>query len=263
MNTDLPDDEWFTLERIDDDTIAISEYGHEEQVHSYLVEGSDRAALIDTGLGVDDLASVVRDLTDRPILVVTTHAHWDHLGAHEAFDSIAVHEAEREWLAEGIPDVNLDNVRNCLVNDATRPLPEGFAPDEYEVPTADPTRIIGDGDEIDLGGRQLRVLHTPGHSPGHCCLFDPDRGHLFAGDLIYAGPLLVHFESTDPAVFAESVRRIADLDGIERILPGHHDLDIGPDFPARVREAVEELDREDELHHGSGEHEYEDFSVVL
>jgi len=263
MKTDLPDDEWFTLERIDDETVAISEYGHEERVHSYLVEGADRAALIDTGLGVGDLESIVRLLTDRPILVVTTHAHWDHLGAHEAFDSIAVHEAEREWLAEGIPGVNPDNVRDCLTNDATRPLPEDFDPDAYEAPTANPTRIIGDGDEIDLGSRQLQVLHTPGHSPGHCCLVDPDRGHLFAGDLVYAGPLLVNFESTDPDAFAESVRRIADLDGVERILPGHHDLDLAADFPERVRETVDELDREGDLHHGNGTHEFEDFSVVL
>jgi hypothetical protein len=75
--------------------------------------------------------------------------------------------------------------------------------------------------------------------------------------------LLVNFESTDPETFAESVRRIADLDGVERILPGHHDLDLAADFPERVREAVDELDREGELHHGNGTHEFEDFSVVL
>lgn len=74
--------EWFTIEKIDEKTIAISEYKHWYQLHSYLVIGSERACLIDTGLGVENIRKVVESLTDLPILVTTTHVHWDHIGSH-------------------------------------------------------------------------------------------------------------------------------------------------------------------------------------
>lgn len=115
----------------------------------------------------------------------------------------------------GINGLDVEDVRDCLRKDTIRPLPADFDSDDYQVPTVEPTRIVEDGDEIDLGGRHLRVLHTP----GHCCLFDPIRGHLFSGDLVYKGPLLLHFEQTDLEAFAESVSRIADLNGVKRVLP--------------------------------------------
>lgn len=100
----------------------------------------------------DDIAFRVGSLlgrpaiaTDRLNLVVTTNAHWDHPGAHEAFDSIAVHEAEHEWVSEGINGLDVDDVRDCLRKDAIRPLPEDFDPDDYQVLTtaAEPTSSTG------------------------------------------------------------------------------------------------------------------------
>ena len=257
------DEGWFTVEPIDETTIAVSEYGHWEQVHSYLVVGEDRAVLIDTGLGVGDLKSVVRRLTDRPIRVVTTHVHWDHVGSHGAFDEISVHEAEVSWLRDGIPGLDDEDVRENLTRDCSRPLPERFDPEAYEVFTGEPTHVHADGETIDLGGRRLEIHHTPGHSPGHCCVLDRDRGYLFAGDLLYRGTLYAFFPSTDPVAFAESVRRVADCEAVDRVLPGHDDLDVPPSFPARVRDAFDDLDRRGALHHGSGTHEFEDFAIRL
>lgn len=94
---------WFTVEQIDAATFAISEYQHWEETHCYLLCGTARALLIDTGLGVANIRVVADRLTSLPITVVTTHVHWDHIGGHRYFEHIAVHEAERDWLAVSFP----------------------------------------------------------------------------------------------------------------------------------------------------------------
>ena len=82
---------WFTVEKIDARTFAISEYKHWEETHCYLLCGTERAVLIDTGLGVANIKNVVDDLTDLPVSVITTHVHWDHIGGHKYFANFAVH----------------------------------------------------------------------------------------------------------------------------------------------------------------------------
>ncbi len=71
---------WFTVEIIDPNTFAISEYQHWEQTHCYLLLGTQKALLIDSGLGVQNISTVVHRLTNQSVLLATTHAHWDHIG---------------------------------------------------------------------------------------------------------------------------------------------------------------------------------------
>lgn len=73
---------WFTVEKIDNDTFAISEYKHWEETHCYLLCGRKSAILIDTCLGVSNIKKVIESLTSLPIMVITTHVHWDHIGGH-------------------------------------------------------------------------------------------------------------------------------------------------------------------------------------
>ena len=87
---------WFTVETIDKNTFAISEYKHWEETHSYLLIGEKSALLIDTGLGIADIKQVVESLTSLPILVATTHIHWDHIGGHGSFENIAVYENKKD-----------------------------------------------------------------------------------------------------------------------------------------------------------------------
>ena len=92
-------DSWFTVEEIDAQTFAISEYKHWEETHCYLLCGQKMAMLIDTGLGVSNIKKITDGLTKLPIIVVTTHVHWDHIGGHSYFDYIAVHELKKDWLS--------------------------------------------------------------------------------------------------------------------------------------------------------------------
>ena len=106
-------DHWFTVEALEPDTYAISEYRHWEETHCYLLCGERLALLIDAGLGVSDLRAVTGRLTDLPVLAAVTHVHWDHIGALGQFSSVAVHAAERDWLAGGFP-LPLEVVRRNL-----------------------------------------------------------------------------------------------------------------------------------------------------
>ena len=81
-------DNWFTIEQIDRDTFSISEYKHWEETHCYLLCGEKCAILIDTGLGVSNIRKIVDSLTELPVMAVTTHVHWDHIGGHKYFDTI-------------------------------------------------------------------------------------------------------------------------------------------------------------------------------
>jgi glyoxylase-like metal-dependent hydrolase (beta-lactamase superfamily II) len=256
-------EEWFTVTAIDGDTYAISEYGHWENVHSYLVIASTSAALIDTGLGIGDIRSVVTRLTDLPVQVLTTHVHNDHIGGHGLFSSIAVHKEESMWLENGVP-LPPEQVKAWLMKEPFRqPAPVGFDPNAYRPFRGKPTRTLSDGDCIDLGNRHLKVIHTPGHSPGHICLYEENRGYLFAGDLLYSGKLDAYYPSTDPAAFAKSVERLSELVEVRRILPGHYTLDLGRHFLQRVHSAFNALSAQDLLKHGTGIHDFGDFKIHL
>lgn len=257
---------WFTIEQLDNDTYAISEYSHWEETHCYLLCGAGNAVLIDTGLGVANIREVVESLTNLPILVLTTHAHWDHIGSHKHFEEIAVHELEKTWLEEKFP-LPLEMVKQNLMRDsqcvdAVSLFPKTFCADTYEVFQGKVTRILHDGDYIDLGNRQLKVIQTPGHSPGHCCFYEEARGYLFSGDLIYKGCLDMFYPTTDPVAYWKSIQKVQGLN-ISRILPGHHDLDIQVDIVRRIGEAFAELDRQGKLKQGVGVFEFEDFQIHL
>lgn len=254
----MQDKNWFTVEPIDKDTFAISEWKHWEETHCYLLCGSDRALLIDTGLGVSDIKQVVDSLTSLPIQVVTTHVHWDHIGGHAHFRDIAVHESEEQWLDGHFP-LPLQAVKNALT---CRPcvFPEGFRPEEYRIFQGKPAGLLHDGDQIDLGNRTLIVLHTPGHSPGHCCFYEPARKTLYTGDLIYAGCLDAFYPTTDPLLFRQSVRRLLPLE-VERLLPAHHRFPADPGLIARVDRAFSELADKGCLKQGSGLFDFGEFQI--
>lgn len=252
-------EDWFTVEPLAPDTWAISEYRHWEETHCYLLEGNDRALLIDTGLGICDISEEVKTLTDKPVTAVATHIHWDHIGGHRYYSDFYAHEAELNWLAGEFP-LNMQTIRGMVVDRCE--LPQGYDVGTYEFFQGTPTRVLHDGDVIDLGGREITALHTPGHSPGHMCFWEAATGYLFTGDLVYKDTLFAYYPSTDPQAYLKSLERIAALP-VRRVFPAHHTLDIQPEILARMRDAFRALDAEGKLHHGSGTFDYGDWAVWL
>ena len=74
-----------------------------------------------------------------------------------------------------------------------------------------PTKVLYGGERIELGNRTIEVIHTPGHSPGHICFWEKEKGYLFTGDLVYKGTLAAWFPSTDPTGYLKSLEAIAVL----------------------------------------------------
>lgn len=250
---------WFTINQVDDNTWILSEYRHWEETHCYLLCGSRRALLIDTGLGICNIQEEVCRLTDKPVTAAATHIHWDHIGGHKYYPDFYAHRAELSWLQGGFP-LSMEAVR-AMVLDRCDP-PEDFDIQTYQMFQGMPTRLLEDGDVIDLGGRAVQALHTPGHSPGHLCFWEAERGYLFTGDLVYQDTLLAYYPSTDPQAYLQSLEKIAALPA-QRIFPGHHALTIRPELVCRMRDAFRELQAQEKLCHGSGLCDYGDWAVWL
>ena len=251
--------DWFTIERVDEETYIISEYRHWEETHCYLLNGAEYSLLIDTGLGICNIHDEIIKLTDKPVIAVATHIHWDHIGGHEYFPDFYAHENELDWLNGKFP-LTAEQVKDMVVDRCD--LPEGYDVSKYKLFRGNPTRVLKDNDMIDIGGRSIRVRHTPGHSPGHLCFWEGERGYLFTGDLVYKDILFAYYPSTDPGAYLNSLERISALP-VKRVFPAHHSLDIQPEILARMRDAFRQLRDEGKLHHGSGTFDYGDWGVRL
>ncbi len=250
---------WFTTDQIDEETYIISEYRHWEETHCYLLNASDHSLLIDTGLGICNIADEVRKLTDKPVIAVATHIHWDHIGGHHYFPDFYAHENELNWLSGAFP-LTMEQIRGMVVDRCD--LPEGYDVNNYQFFQGKPTRVLQDKDIIDLKDRCLDVLHTPGHSPGHLCFWEKERGYLFTGDLVYKDMLLAYYPSTDPEAYLTSLERVSALP-VKQVFPAHHTLEIQPEILFRMRNAFRQLQDEGKLHHGNGTFDYGDWAVWL
>ncbi|MFN2747794.1 MULTISPECIES: MBL fold metallo-hydrolase [Bacillus] len=256
------DDSWFTVTDLGGDTFAISEDGHWEHVHSYLLLGADEAYLIDTGLGISSIKKITDKLTSLPVKVITTHVHWDHIGSHGEYDCIYVHEAEKEWLTDGIKGLPIEQIRRDVSRDITKPVPETFSPESYTPYQGEPTAVLKDGDVLGRSSRPLIIYHTPGHSPGHISVFDETTGFLFTGDLLYSGaPVYAFYPTTDPCQLVCSLEKISTLRQVKKVFGGHHQLGLAPDILKEAGRAAHHLKKHRLARHGTGIHEFKSFSV--
>ena len=249
--------EWFAVQAVAPGVWLIAEPGH---ANSWLVHGQDRAVLIDTGLGIAPIRPLVETLARVPVSVVNTHAHFDHVGGNREFSDIAIHELGMARLRQGVPahvpaaylaysrkliaaaDAyrDLDRRYFFLMEDASdpRPLPSGFRAEDWQIGPSEATRALREDDRIDLGGRTLSVLHTPGHTPDCICLLDEEAGILFGGDTINTGPIYAHLADSDVAAFTASTARLASLTaGLCMVCVSHFGRTIAP--PALLAEIAE------------------------
>lgn len=156
--------------------------------NSYLVIGSKRALVVDSGTGGGRLIEKARSLTGLPLVLVNTHGHPDHVGDSATFAEAYLHEAD-EGLAAG---------------------------------KAGKTRRIEDGARIDLGGVEFRAIGTPGHTAGSLCLYAAGPRLLFSGDSVSTESWLFLRESLPVATYRASLLRLRSMVAADAVvLPGH------------------------------------------
>ncbi len=214
-------EDWYRLERKSDDITLIAEPFIQEfyRCNVWHVRGRDRDMLVDSGMGVVSLREWVPLVTERALTAVASHTHFDHIGCHHEFDDRCVHRLEAAIMADPTNAATLaDPYVTDGIFDRLPPLP--YASADYAVKSAPATRLLEDGDVIDLGDRHFEIIHTPGHSPGGIALWEAATQTLFSGDIVYDGPLIEDTYHADAADYYRSMVRLYDLP--VRVVHGGH-----------------------------------------
>jgi glyoxylase-like metal-dependent hydrolase (beta-lactamase superfamily II) len=196
-------------------------------VSEYLVTGSDKALLIDTGWGIGDLAEEVKNLTSLPVIVVNTHGHPDHTCGNYQFGDAHIHEADVALLKRNYSPAMRFNILKRFPKNT---LPTGFSEEAWiHAPLRHFTPFKGPM-SFDLGGRSIEVIETPGHTHGSICLYDKMDRILFCGDNFLAGNTMLHMEdSTALSVYYKSVTKLVSMvDKFDKLMPAHGKSPIGP-----------------------------------
>lgn len=166
-------------------------------VRAFLLAGTEKALLIDTGMTLKNAREIAEGLTDRPVELCNTHGDPDHIGGNAAFEHVYMHPAEE-------------------------PNYRAFGGPGEIVP-------VREGDVLELGGRALEIIELPGHTPGSIALLDRSRRVLISGDPVQDGRIFMFGPGRDLQQYYASLRklqkRIADFD---EIWPAHGSCPLSP-----------------------------------
>jgi glyoxylase-like metal-dependent hydrolase (beta-lactamase superfamily II) len=217
-------DPWFEVYKPAPGVFAIYEPHQAEETIGYLIVGEKRALLFDTGMGISDVKKVVEGLSKVPVVVLNSHTHDDHVGGNWEFDSVYGMDTEftrRNALGsreDAQPEITPDQI--CGV------LPKGFDGKNFATRPWKIAKFIRDGERLDLGGRTIEVIATPGHTPDAISLLDRDNGLLFTGDTYYPAPIWLYRPETDLDAYAASIRRLAALAPQVKLVLGAHNIPV-------------------------------------
>jgi glyoxylase-like metal-dependent hydrolase (beta-lactamase superfamily II) len=223
--------DWYKIVQIAPGVTAIGEPQYHQRNWSYLICGDSAALLFDTGSYFRTMPPVIAGLTDLPLTVLPSHMHYDHLGNIGGFDRIA------------LPDLPV--LRAC--EDAGRVTPSDTlflgASEDRQPPTFSVAEWLVPDAWIDLGGRRLQLIHTPGHSPDSVSLWDQEEGILFAADYLYEGELYAQVPGASVAQYLGSAGSLSALLPKETRIFGAHGsaAEPGADLPPLLTAPI--LDR--------------------
>jgi glyoxylase-like metal-dependent hydrolase (beta-lactamase superfamily II) len=218
---------WFRTYKVSDGIHSIVEPFHYEEPISFLIEGIERAVLLDTGMGLYDIRAEAESITSLPLAVVNTHWHYDHLGGNYQFSDVWAgdNDFEVEKIEAGM--LSEDVAHSMTPEWVCASLPRDLDPATFHIRPCKVTRRLRHLEEIDLGGRNLIVHHTPGHSPGGICLYDTKDRILFTGDMYYPGALFANLERSNFEEFVVSLTYLNDMLGeVSFVCPAHNESKV-------------------------------------
>jgi len=234
-------DAWFEVYKVAADTYAIYEPHQSEEVISYLILGKQKAMLFDTGMGISDIRAVVDELIKKGginpplhLIVLNSHTHNDHVGGNWEFGTI--YSMDTGFSRQNAKGSLADAQAEIAPGEICGSVPTNFDPAAYRTHPWHISRYIHDGEKLDLGGRVIEVLATPGHTPDAISLYDRAGGLLFTGDTYYPAPIWLYRPETDLAAYAKSTERLAKLEPQVRLVLGAHNVPVAP--PAVLPELV-------------------------
>ena len=207
-------DDWFDISTITEQTDRIVEGG---KYGMFLLRGTDRALLVDAGIGVGDLDTFISEYVDTPVAVLLTHTHWDHIGHAAEFSDVYVSRDELstnggvriDSLSDEFTHRPKEFAQNWLDNG--NEFPNGFDPDSFEINPTDASPVEP-GSEFDLGGRTIELYAAPGHSPGQLVALDTDEDILYGGDVVHTDDnIYAHFQGSDIEAYRETFQRLIEL----------------------------------------------------
>jgi glyoxylase-like metal-dependent hydrolase (beta-lactamase superfamily II) len=220
----LPDDPWFEVYKVAPGVFAIYEPHQAEETISYLIVGHKQAVLFDTGMGISDIRRVTTRLTSRPVVVLNSHTHNDHVGGNWQFTF--VYGMDTEFTRTNAKGSREDAQAEIAPDQLCGDLPKGFNPKTYATKPWKISHAIHDGFRVNLGGRTLEVLSTPGHTPDAISLLDRENGLLFTGDTYYPAPIWLFRPETDFDAYDASIRRLAALVPEVKLVLGAHNIPV-------------------------------------
>ena len=194
----------YEIIRINENTWRIEDSG----VRLFLLEGTEKALLIDTGMNIRNAKEIAADLTDLPVMLLNTHADRDHTGCNEQFESFYMHPAEEASYRE----------------------------------SGKPGKVIpiNEGDILELGGRELRIIHLPGHTPGSIAVLDVKYRVLISGDPIQTnGRIFMFGPNRNMKDYVKSLEHLEDFsEQFDEIWPSHADIPVSPDLIGKLHDGA-------------------------
>ena len=227
---------WYEQRDVGDGITQFSQ----PHIHRYFaanffhLSGRDADLIIDFGMGLQPFRPLLDVPEGKPLIAVATHIHADHIGAFHEFSTRLGHPLEADAFARMADEETLAQIFRDLPNAVSQLPCPGWTPGHYRIAPAPLTGRVDEGDVIDLGDRQLEVLHLPGHSHGSIGLLERERGILFSGDVIYRGGLVDDLPCSDKAVYRTSMQRLLSLE--IRVAHGGHG-------PSMTQEQMREIAR--------------------
>lgn len=210
----------YEVVKINDNTWRIEDGGI---VRFFLLTGEKEALMIDSGMQIKNAREIAGELTDLPIKLILTHADMDHVASNGEFETFYMHPAEAS---------------NYY---SSHDKGDHFTP-------------VEDGEIIDLGGRELEIILTPGHTPGSIAILDVDARVLYGGDGIQDGQIFMFGVQREIHAYMASLKKLACFrDEFDEIYPSHGTIPVKPELIDQLYEAADGILR--------GEREYEDFEM--
>jgi len=209
---------------------------HTTYVNIYLVIGSQKALLMDTGCGIFPLRPLIENIIgSKELVVINTHSHFDHRGSSDEFDEIYIHENEAKSLTMPY-DLT-------FIQDSVKPMVKLYEKKQWKLLPAKKIKNLTDGDIFELGDIDLQVIHTPGHSIGSICLMT-SLGELFTSDTAHYGTMYLPRRRDFP-VMLKSIDTLIKLaknnDSIE-IYPSHEEFPVGKELLLELYDGIRNIE---------------------